>query len=72
LTIPRDDELAAALATARRRRIGPFRPNPVDAEGARREIAMLARAGFPRDIVQTALQMASAAAESIVLQLKRR
>ncbi len=69
--VSEDTELAAALATAKRRRIGPFRAAPIDAEGARRETAILARAGFPRDVVRTALQMDAAQAEGIVLQLKR-
>jgi len=64
-------ELAAALATARRRRIGPFRRTAIDADGARRELAMLARAGFPRAIAEAALQMEAGPAERMVLELKR-
>ncbi len=71
VVISEDSELAAALATAKRRRIGPFRVAPIDAQGARREMAVLARAGFARDVVRTALQMEAAQAEGIVLQLKR-
>lgn len=71
VAISDESELAAALATAKRRRIGPFRPAPVDAEGARREMALLARAGFARDVVCTALRMDAAKAEGIVMQLKR-
>jgi len=71
VTVPAESELAAALATARRRRIGPFRTAPIDEAGARREVAMLARAGFPRAIVMAALRMEVAPAEALVLRLKR-
>jgi regulatory protein len=71
VTISSESELAAALATARRRRIGPFRTAPVDEAGARREAAMLARAGFPRSVVIAALHMEPDPAEALVLQLKR-
>jgi regulatory protein len=66
-----ETELAAALITARRRRIGPFRVAPTDTDGLRRETAMLARAGFSRDVVRAALQMDTAQAEALVLRLKR-
>ena len=43
-----DPELSAAVAYARRRRIGPFRPGPPpDFAQRRREFSALARAGFP-------------------------
>lgn len=50
-------ELDAALAYARRRRIGPFRATEVDAEARRREAAALARAGFMLEVAQRALRM---------------
>jgi regulatory protein len=66
------DEVASALVYARRRRIGPFRAAAeVDADGAWRELAMLARAGFPRDVAVRALRMALAEAEGIVAQVVR-
>jgi regulatory protein len=65
------DDLAAALATARRRRIGPFRTAAADAEGLRKEFALLARAGFGREVATRALGMGFDEAEAIVLQLKR-
>ncbi len=67
------DELAAALAFARRRRIGPFRRSaePPDAEAAFRELGMLARAGFPQDVARAALVMERAAAEAAVIALRR-
>jgi regulatory protein len=65
-------ELAAALVLARRRRIGPFRPGaPPDQVGRRRELAVLARAGFPRSIAEQALAMPPDEAETLVHQLRR-
>ncbi|RMD89063.1 MAG: hypothetical protein D6807_04480 [Alphaproteobacteria bacterium] len=43
----RASTLAAAINHARRRRFGPFRTRPVDADRRRREIAAMMRAGFP-------------------------
>jgi regulatory protein len=66
------EELASALIHARRRRIGPFRTAPaVDAEAYRRELAMLARAGFPQDVAEQALRMKAEEAEAIVLEASR-
>jgi len=62
------DEVVAALAHLRRRRQGPFdRPDAPAEEGARqRALGALARAGFPRDVAETALDMApDAAAERL-------
>ncbi len=65
-------ELASALVYARRRRIGPFRvATEVDADAARRELAMLARAGFPRDVAMRALRTPAAEAHEIVTQVMR-
>jgi regulatory protein len=69
-------ELGAALALARRRRIGPFRPNlsdagDADAETRRRELSVLARAGFPESVARQALTMDAEEAEARVIQLKR-
>ena len=67
-----DTELAAALTLARRRRIGPFRVEETpDAAARQREMAILARAGFTRDAVNTAMAMSHDDAEAIVLQLRR-
>jgi len=64
-------ELGAALALAARRRIGPFRPGePPDAAGKLRELAVLARAGFPRAIAQRALRLDRAEAEALVIALR--
>ncbi len=67
-----DDELASALVQARRRRIGPFRAAAdTDAEARRRELAMLARAGFPRDVAERALAMPAEEAAAMVARLVR-
>jgi regulatory protein len=72
--LPDDDgtELAAALVLARRRRIGPFRQGDANEPAQRqRELAILARAGFPQDIARRALVMDPDEAEALVLQLRR-
>ncbi len=67
-----DSELAAALVLARRRRIGPFRQADVTEPAQRiRELAILARAGFPQDVARRALAMDPEAAETLVIQLRR-
>ena len=67
-----DNELPAALVLARRRRIGPFRAGgPPEAEGRHRELAILARAGFPQDVAQRALALDPEEAETLVNQLRR-
>jgi len=66
------NELAAALVLARRRRIGPFRRGThVDDAGRRRELGVLARAGFPQPVAQQALAMDTAQAEALVNGLRR-
>lgn len=56
--------LAAAIALARRRRIGPFRPAGIDldAERKRREIAILARRGIDYGIARAVVEVADEAA----------
>ena len=61
-----DAELAAAIAHARRRRLGPFRTAPADAARQLKELAAFARAGFSRDIAQRALGMEHADAEALL------
>ncbi|MDR3449648.1 MAG: regulatory protein RecX [Alphaproteobacteria bacterium] len=48
-------ELKAALALARRRKLGPFRKVPADEDRRRKDFAALARAGFSMGIVRRAL-----------------
>jgi len=72
--LPDDDasELAAALVLARKRRIGPFRTGaPPDDAGRRRELGMLARAGFPQSVARRALAMDLGQAEALVNLLRR-
>jgi len=65
-------ELAAALVLARKRRIGPFRTGDApDIAGRRRELGVLARAGFPQDLARRALAMETDAAEMLVHQFRR-
>ena len=66
-----DTELAAALMLARRRRLGPFRIAEADAATVRRELGVLARAGFAGRVAACALGMDAATAEALVLRLRR-
>ena len=59
-------ELAAALAYARRRRMGPFR-QPPDPEQHMRDLGRLARAGFPQSVATQTLRMDPDEAEERVL-----
>lgn len=70
--VPTDPEaeLAAALALARRRRIGPFRRGAADALTRRRELGVLARAGFPEAVALCALDMDAASAAALVLAVR--
>jgi regulatory protein len=43
-------DLCAAVALARRRRLGPFRPQDARGIWRDRDLATMARAGFPRDV----------------------
>lgn len=63
-------ERDAAVLMTRRRRIGPFRRVPADPEIRRRELGMLARAGFPQPVAEAALDMALEDAEALVLRLR--
>jgi regulatory protein len=70
--LPEDPEaeLTAALALTRRRRIGPFRQS--DGPGDfRRELGMLARAGFSHDVATRALSTAPDIAEVLLARLRR-
>lgn len=66
-----ESELAAALAYARRRRLGPFRKQEADDTTYRKELGALARAGFPQPVAQQALRMDPEAAEALVIRLKQ-
>ena len=65
-----DPELAAAIAFARRRRLGPFRRDPhprVPAELQRAELAAFARAGFSRRTADSVLACPDEAAVRALL-----
>ena len=67
-----DAELNAALVLARKRRIGPFRRGaPPDPAGKRRELAMLARAGFPQPVAAKALSMETEEAEARIFAFRQ-
>lgn len=70
--LPNDPEaeLTAALALARRRRLGPFR-DPATTADPRRELGVLARAGFPQDIAARALRTDPDTAEALLARLRR-
>jgi regulatory protein len=71
--LPDDEEaeLAAAVALARRRRIGPFRTGDVpDQQQRQREQAVLARAGFSRAVALKVLAMEHEEAEALVRQMR--
>jgi len=70
------DEVTAALAHLRRRRQGPFDPAPPEeAEAARasrmKAMGSLARAGFPRDVVERAMAMDAGEAEARIIESRR-
>ena len=76
----RDAELGAALMQARRRRIGPFAPlgrngpggdEPEDPAARNKALAMLARAGFSRDVAERALDLDREDAEQRVTAMRR-
>ena len=67
-----DTELSAALVLTRKRRIGPYRATEAtDAAARMKELALLARAGFPRDIAERALDTDRDEAESRIFELRR-
>jgi regulatory protein len=66
-----ETELGAALAYARRRRLGPFRTADADEDTRRKELGALARAGFPQPVAQQALRMDPEAAKALVIRLKQ-
>jgi regulatory protein len=67
-----ETELAAALVLLRKRRIGPYRvTEATDPTVRMKEMAVLARAGFSRDIAEQALDTARDDAESRIIDLRR-
>lgn len=69
---PEEQELAQALAYAKRRRLGPFRSGETESPEQRlRALAALARAGFPQGVAVQALGVDPDSAEALVLSLRR-
>jgi regulatory protein len=66
-----ETELAAALVLTRKRRIGPYRAGEVAEETVRREMGLLARAGFSRDVAQRALDIERDDAERRIFALRQ-
>ena len=67
-----DTALAAALVLARKRRIGPFRTRyDVDDAVRAKEMGILARAGFSRDISDLVLATEREEAEAKIFDLRR-
>jgi regulatory protein len=71
--LPQDaeSEIAAALVQCRRRRIGPFATGAVEPPARQKALAALARAGFPRDVAEAALDMAPEEADMRVNALRQ-
>jgi regulatory protein len=64
-----DPEFAAAVRLARRRRLGPYRPEP-DREARReKDLAALARAGFGYDIARKVIEAGDIAALEALAEL---
>ena len=55
-----ESELAAACALARRRRLGPYRAPATRASFRERDLGVLARAGFSRDVARRVLDAGDA------------
>jgi len=67
-----ETELAAALVLVRKRRIGSYRAaEDIDPAVRLKEMGLLARAGFSRDIAEQALDTSREDAESRIFELRR-
>jgi regulatory protein len=67
-----ETELAAALVLARKRRIGPYRvAEDSAAVGRMKEMGVLARAGFARDVASRVLETSREEAEARIFELRR-
>jgi regulatory protein len=67
-----ETELAAALVLVRKRRIGPYRTKEDAGGGVRmKELGLLARAGFSREIAERALDMGREDAEGRIYELRQ-
>lgn len=69
---PEEQELAQALAYAKRRRLGPFQPGgAATPEDRQRALSALARAGFPQGVALQAVGADPDSAEALVQSLRR-
>ncbi len=66
-----EEEFAAAVAFTRRRRFGAFRKSDIDADGRRRELAAMARAGFAHGAAKRALGLSPDEAEAVLAALRQ-
>ena len=67
-----ETELAAALVLTRKRRIGPYRLADDPDAGVRiKEMGVLARAGFSRDVAKQALDVSREDADNRIFELRR-
>ena len=71
LTVEPDQELAAAVKMTARKRIGPFRSGPADETTHRRELGILARAGFDQETARHALGLDHDAAEEVLRRFRQ-
>ena len=65
-----DQELAAALIHARKRRLGPWRRAEASPEQVRRELASFARGGFVQSVARTVLAMDAEAGEAAIIAFR--
>ena len=65
-----EQELAAALIHARKRRLGPWRKLDPTPELRRRELANLARAGFQSAVAGRALKLEQEEAEARIIRFR--
>jgi regulatory protein len=67
-----ETELAAALVLARKRRIGPYRlAEDADTGMRMKEMGVLGRAGFSRDVASRALDISREDADARIFELRR-
>ena len=71
--LPQDDagELAAALAYAKRRRLGPFRAGAAPADLRQKDLAAMARAGFAGAVARQVLALTPEAAEALLSERRQ-
>ena len=65
-----DSELGAAAVHLRRRRLGAFRTAADTPQLRKRELASLARAGFPHGVAAAALRLTEAEAEALIIRFR--